>query len=51
MLITEEAAAGEECVSCGKPGEAKDGKVVGHVDGTAVWACFGGCVVIAAMSG
>jgi hypothetical protein len=51
MMITEEAARGEECVSCGKAGKAKDNIVVGAAQGgTEVWACPGGCVVIAGMT-
>lgn len=50
MMITAEAAEGKECVSCGKPGAAEDNVVVGTADEIAVWACPGGCVVIAGMS-
>jgi hypothetical protein len=54
MNVTEEAARGEECVSCGKAGKLEDNQIVGHT-GPAwarveVWACPGGCVVIAGMS-
>lgn len=50
MNLTDQQAAGEACVSCGKEGLATEGQVVGTCDGVKVWACFGGCVVIATMA-
>jgi hypothetical protein len=49
MTLTDAQAEGRACIACAKPGDASEGQRVGTVDGTPVWACFGGCVVIAQM--
>lgn len=47
MELTEQQAAGEACVSCGREGLATEGQVIGTCDGVKVWACFGGCAFLA----
>jgi hypothetical protein len=51
MNLTDEQAEGRACVSCHKPGTVADGQRVGTCEGHVIWACLGGCVIIASMAG
>lgn len=55
MTIVELAPAqadGLACISCSAPGLAADNVEVGTGDtGAPVWACPGGCVVVATLGG
>jgi hypothetical protein len=50
MDLSDEQAEGRACVSCGKPGNLDDGQKVGTCEGHVIWACHGGCVIIATMA-
>jgi hypothetical protein len=49
MDLTEDQENGLACVSCGRQGRAEEGQIVGtvHDTGVQVWACYGGCTVVA----
>lgn len=52
MNLTDDQAEGRACIACGKPGDLADGpEYVGSVGGVPVWACLGGCQLIARMGG
>ena len=46
LSLSDAQAAGDACVSCGKPGLAADGQRVGTCGDATIWACFEGCAVL-----
>jgi hypothetical protein len=51
LNLSDEQATGRACIACGKPGDQSDGRRVGVVDGTPVWACVEGCMQLIGILG
>lgn len=50
LTMSSEAAEGNACVVCNKPGDARQGQRCGPAEGGGdMWVCFGGCQMLLQM--